>query len=305
MRWSHITRGSFWLFIAGGVLMGCSNTTRIARGKPLKNLSVNQILEGYATNAPEWEWIGMKLDVEVENSVQSESFKASVRIARDSAIWMSISPALGVEVARILLEPDSVLFISKIPGNKFYYAGNYEALSEWADTPLAFSDVQAILSGQPMNLDPETNKFISRVDGSEYALIGKYKRRVKRLVGVQDNDLAPEDSLDIQLPMRRYERLRNRAEDEELLIQRHWFDGITFDPVRDQFDDLYYQRSLTLERQRYELTEIGRFPSSTQVTISTTEEFVEMAWEVMRKRFGRPYDFPFEIPEGYEQRTGF
>ena len=73
---------------------------------------------------------------------------------------MSISPALGVEVARILLEPDSVLFISKIPGNKFYYAGNYEALSEWADTPLAFSDVQAILSGQPMNLDPETNKFI-------------------------------------------------------------------------------------------------------------------------------------------------
>jgi len=210
-----------------------------------------------------------------------------------------------VEVARILLEPDSVLFISKIPGNKFYYAGNYEALSEWADTPLAFSDVQAILSGQPMNLDPETNKFISRVDGSEYALIGKYKRRVKRLVGVQDNDLAPEDSLDIQLPMRRYERLRNRAEDEELLIQRHWFDGITFDPVRDQFDDLYYQRSLTLERQRYELTEIGRFPSSTQVTISTTEEFVEMAWEVMRKRFGRPYDFPFEIPEGYEQRTGF
>jgi hypothetical protein len=124
-------------------------------------------------------------------------------------------------------------------------------------------------------------------------------------VGVQDNDLAPEDSLDIQLPMRRYERLRNRAEDEELLIQRHWFDGITFDPVRDQFDDLYYQRSLTLERQRYELTEIGRFPSSTQVTISTTEEFVEMAWEVMRKRFGRPYDFPFEIPEGYEQRTGF
>ena len=29
-----------------------------------------------------------------------------------------------------------------------------------------------------------------------------------------------------------------------------------------------------------------------------------MEWEVMRKRFGRAYDF-LEIPEGYEQRTGF
>ena len=156
-RWVHISSMSLWLFFAAGMLTGCSNSARIARGKPLKNLSVNQILEGYTTNAPEWEWIGMKLDVDVANLDQTESFKASIRIARDSAIWMSISPALGVEVARILLEPDSVLFISKIPGNKFYYAGNYEALSEWADTPLPFADVQAILSGQPMNLNPETN----------------------------------------------------------------------------------------------------------------------------------------------------
>ena len=94
---------------------GCSNVARIARGKPLKNLSVNQIIEGYQSNAPEWDWLGMKLDVQVKGAGQSDSFKASVRLARDSAIWMSISPALGVEVARILLTPDTVMFISKIP----------------------------------------------------------------------------------------------------------------------------------------------------------------------------------------------
>lgn len=286
-------------------LMGCSNSARLTRGKPLKNMSVNQIIEAYEANAPAWDWIGMKLDVAVAGEDVSESFKASVRIARDSVIWMSISPALGVEVARVLLAPDSVLFISKIPGNRFYYAGNYDALSDWADMPLRYSDVQSIFTGQPMDLDPETNKFISRIDGDEYALIGKYKRRVKRVVGVPDNDLAPEDSLNIQLPLRRYERLRNRAEDEELLIQRHWFDGRTFDPVRDQFDDLYYQRSLVLERSRYEVTEIGRFPGSISVLISTVEESLEMKWDIMRIRFDRAYDFPFEIPEDYEQRTGF
>ena len=242
----------------------------------------------------------MRLDV-MDADGQRESFKASVRMARDSAIWMSIS-RFGVEVARIMLEPDTVLFVSKIPGNKFYYAGNYDALGEWADTPLAFEDLQSIL-GIPMGLDPAKDKFNSK-DGDNYALIGN-KRKVRRLIGVDDNNLEPEDSLNIQLPMRRYERLRNRTEDEDLLIKRHWFDGLTFDPVRDQFDDLYYQRSLTLERSEFEAFEGGRFPNACRVMITTIDGSATMEWEVIRKRFGRAYDFPFEIPEGYEQRTGF
>ncbi len=294
----------YGLLITAGGISGCSNSARIARGKPLKNLPPNQIILGFEANAPKWEWLGMKLDVEVSGAGQNGSFKASVRMAQDSAIWMSISPALGVEVARILLAPDTVMFISKIPGNKFFYTGNYEALSEWADTPLSFHDVQSILTGQPMGLNTGVDKFISRVDGHEYALIGKYKRRVKRMVGVNDNALEPEDSLNIQLPMRRYERLKNRTEDEDLLIKRHWFDGLTFDPIRDQFDDLYYQRSLTLERSNFVATEAGRFPEACHILIRTVNEELEMNWEVMRKRFGRAYDFPFGIPEGYEERKG-
>ncbi len=297
------------LFLAIGILFtigtGCFNSERIAYDKPLKNLSVSQILERHDEQSAEWDWIGMRLDVTVENNGQRESFKASVRMARDSAIWMSISPALGVEVARIMLEPDTVLFISKVPGDKFYYTGNYEALEDWADTPMIFKDVQAVLGGFPMGLYPQQDKFNSKVDGGDYTLIGKYKRKIRRLVGVNDNHLEPEDSLNIQLPLRRYERLRNRTEDEDLLIKRYWFDGVTFDPVRDQFDDLYYQRSLTLERSDFEDFEGGRFPNACRVLIATVDGSATMEWEVMRIRFGRAYDFPFEIPEGYEQRTGF
>ena len=39
---------------------------------------------------------------------QTGTFTLNVRMARDSVIWMSISPALGVEAARVLLTPDSV-----------------------------------------------------------------------------------------------------------------------------------------------------------------------------------------------------
>ena len=58
------------LFVALSVLLsmatGCSNSARIARGKPLKNLNVGQILEGYDEQAAEWDWVGMRLDVTVD-----------------------------------------------------------------------------------------------------------------------------------------------------------------------------------------------------------------------------------------------
>jgi hypothetical protein len=286
-------------------LSSCSNEKRLAKGKPLRNLNANQVLTNFDEGELQWDWIGMKINVSVDSPEGNQSFKATVRMAKDSAIWMSISPALGVEVARILLSPDSVQFFSKIPGNKFYYTGNYDALGEWADSPLDFQDVQSILGGKPMGLDSENGKYIARTDGQRYALVGKYKRQVKRVIGINDNSLAPEDSLNIQLPTRRYERLRNRTDDEDLLIQRHWFDGITFDPLQDQFNDLYYQRSLTLNRSEFEPTDSGRFPHNFEVLIQTTEGDLQLDWNISRIRFGRAYDFPFTIPENYEQRTGF
>ena len=63
------------------------------------------------------------MSADVKANGASEDFTLSVRMARDSAIWVSLSPALGVELARILLTPDSVQLISKVPMNKFVYMG--------------------------------------------------------------------------------------------------------------------------------------------------------------------------------------
>ena len=147
------------------VATGCSNARRLANGKPLKNQGPNAILMQYDATAMQWDWLSMKVDAEVESIERSGSFSATVRMARDSVIWISISPALGVEVARLKLTPDSAFLLSKVPNNRFHYAGNYDAVSEWLDTPIGFYDLQDVLVGRPMGLDPENDKFISRIDG--------------------------------------------------------------------------------------------------------------------------------------------
>lgn len=292
-------------FAVGLLGSGCTNEKRIARGKPLRSINANQVLEAYGESALQWNWLGMKIDANVESNRGSDSFKANIRMAKDSAIWISISPALGVEVARILLTHDSVHVLSKIPGNRFFYRGNYDAMSDWADTPLQFSDIQEILTGRPMGILPEQDKFNSRIDGLNYVLLSKYKRRVRRLVGVNNNALAPNDSLGILVTDRRYERVKSRADDNDLLIKRHWFDGVHFDPLKDLFDDLYYQRALTITRSQFESTDTGRLPRFVQMAIETPNGSVTMDMDIIRLRIGRAYDFPFEIPVDYEERSSF
>ena len=296
------------LFMGTMVLLlaaGCSNARRLAQGKPLKNQSPNAILTQYDATAMDWEWLAMKVDAEVESSERSGSFSATVRMSRDSVIWISISPALGVEVARLMLTPDSAFLISKVPNNRFHYAGDYAAVTDWLDTPLIFSDFQDVLVGRPMGLDLENDKFMSRIDGREYVLISKYKRRTKRVVGLDDKDLSPDDSLTVQLNARAYERLRERTDEDDLLIKRHWFDGLSFDPVRDVFDDLYYQRFVTITRSDFNTTDGGRLPGQIEVLIETPQGAFSVRLDVGRTRINKAYDFPFEVPEEMDRRDSF
>lgn len=287
------------------VAIGCSNARRLANGKPLKNQGPNAILTQYEATAMQWDWLAMKVDAEVTSTDRDGSFSATIRMARDSVIWVSISPALGVEVARLKLTPDSVFLISKVPNNKFHYAGDYSAIATWLNTPIGFSDLQDVLIGRPMGLDPDNDKFISRIDGREYVLISKYKRRTKRVVGLDDKEISPDDSLSIALNPRAYERLRERTDEDDLLIKRHWFDGLSFDPVRDVFDDLYYQRFVTVTRSDFNTTDGGRLPGMIDVLIESPEGVFEVRLDVGRTRLNKAYDFPFEVPEDMEFRDAF
>ena len=73
----------------------------------------------------------MKIEGYTLNKEDNVEFKANVRINRDSAIWMSISPALGIEIARVLVLNDSLKLLSKIPDNKFAYISDIAALEEF------------------------------------------------------------------------------------------------------------------------------------------------------------------------------
>ena len=297
-------RAALALVFTALLLTGCTNMRRLERGKPIRSEGSGGIIRKHLATQAEPDWAAMRLQVEADVDGERSGFKVNARMRRDSALWLSITPALGVEAARLLLTPDSVLFYSKVPGNRFAYRGDFAAIDSLLGTEITFDMVQRILLGQGIGLLDEDSKYISKVDGREHLLISKYKRRVKRLVGVKEREIAPDDSLSVAAREAVQERVMNRSDDDDLLVKRYWFDGLGYQLTRSRFDDLYWGRSIDIGHGGFELEAGGWIPHRTDITIASPEMTHSISLEISRAKYGRPYPMPFEIPQDMEQRDG-
>ena len=293
------------LFIPLILLAGCTNMRRLERGKPIRSESAGTILRKHQATIAKPVWSAMRLQVETDLDGETNSFKVNVRMRRDSAIWLSITPALGVDAARVVLTTDSVRFLSKLPGNGFGYTGDYAAFDSLLGTELTFDMAQHILTGEAISLFDEDSKYISKVDGREHLLISKYKRRVRRLVGVKEKEINPEDSLMVEASDDVQERVLSRSDDEDLLVKRYWFDGLGYQLTRTRFDDLYNARSVEISHGGFEPEAGGWIPHRTQLAVSSPMGIHKVVIEILRARYDKAYQMPFEIPDDVERRTKF
>ncbi|EFK57451.1 DUF4292 domain-containing protein [Sphingobacterium spiritivorum] len=70
---------------------------------------------------------------------------ANVRIERNKAIWISVTSFLSIEVARILITPDSIKILNKLQGE--YISKPFSYVYQYTNRAVTFSNLQDILIG--------------------------------------------------------------------------------------------------------------------------------------------------------------
>jgi len=255
------------------VLSACKLQQK-AKKKDLKVNKTEYLLQKLDRNKFQFEHLSLKAGVQLYQNGKKTPFKANIRIRKDSLIWVSITPALGIEVARIMITRDSVKVMNRIDRN--YFIGDYEYINKRFNLELEFSTIQAILIGNAIDFEHDEKVTLS-IDKEKYYLGNLKKRKVKKA------DEKPE-----------------RIEKQKEEVISLWVDQNTFKVSNFIFSDLTANRFLTGRYSEFILVDNQSLPSELKFDFQS-EKPAKVNLQYSKVSLEGPLKFSFNISPKYEQ----
>lgn len=127
-----------------------------------------------------FEYLSAKATVELTDTAGKEtSFKTHIRVKQDSAIWMSITPLLGIEMARVMITKDSVKLMNRTKNE--YFIGDFEYINKLFGSDLDYQMLEALIIGNSLEFEMD-DKIYAKVDRKKdlYYLSTIKKRKIKK-----------------------------------------------------------------------------------------------------------------------------
>jgi Domain of unknown function (DUF4292) len=289
------------LFVLSLGIVGCKNKSSVvSMTEPLNNKSEKFLLEKLRQSSFSFDFFQAKASVDFKSNDQAQSFKINIRIKKDSAIWISITPALGIEVARALITKDSIKFIDKI--NNKYLADKITKIELLLNAELDYSTIENALMGNAIQIYEE-DKFKSSTEDPNYLLLSKNKRKVRRAVGIRKNEAAEfvsDSAFYENIKDKKFKKASDKFEDEEMMIKRYWMDGVNYKIRKTILDDLILQRVITLEYSEFEKLNDLLFPNKAMFSVATKTSTASFNIEYSKVSINEPTGMPFKIPEKFD-----
>lgn len=140
---------SLLLTLIFGGFIACKKAPTKAKKPLIKELGINNT---------DFDFLEARGKLTYEDDEQRLKTTAIIRMAKDSVIWMSLRPALGIEALRVLVRPDSAFLLDRLH-NK-YMAYDMKGLSQKVNFDLDFGLLQAMLLGNTLPIGGEYGDVI-------------------------------------------------------------------------------------------------------------------------------------------------
>jgi hypothetical protein len=257
------------------VLIGLASGCKIKRSslkKPLKEFGFEYLYQKMNENLVDFTTLNSKFNVDYIEKKGKTSLKGQLRIQNDSLIWLSFSPALGIEAARMLLTNDSVKFINRL--NKTYFAGDYSIIDSLLNTTIEYSILQSMLLGNDLT-QYDVNKFKSSIDDGAYRITIRERRKIKKYI-------------------------KKGEIETKVLVQNIWLDPITFRIRKIEIKEFGNEnKKLIVSYNEYFEIEGQFFPKQMNIKVSA-EKDLNINIEFLKIKLNIEQNYPFRIPGKYD-----
>lgn len=171
------------LIVFSGLLTSCVTKQKVLR-EPIKEQGADYLFNKLKENELKFKFLVLKGDINSEIDKESNSFSFNMRIKKDTLIWVSISPALGIEALRVMITPDSIWVMNRI--NKEYFKTTYTYVNQIMSSTFDFDMLQAFLVGNDFEYYDNT-AFKASLDFSNYELSTIGRRKLRRYIETTNN----------------------------------------------------------------------------------------------------------------------
>ncbi len=264
----------YWvsLFVLGSFCFSCKLHEKENVKIKIKPRPTKFLIQKLLDNEFEFEAISAKASVTFDDGKKT-SFKTHLRIQKDSAIWISVTPLLGIEMARVLITQDSVMLINRASSE--YFLGDFDYINKLFGADLDYQMIEALLIGN--SLDFEMNdKVHSSVDREKdlYFVSTEKKRKVRKDIK-KDKDKIKEQ------------------------VQALWLSPQTFKINELLLSSPHSDNSLSGTYANYKIVENEQTAPYNLHFILTSKKSVVIDISYNKISMTNSLTFPFNIPDKY------
>ncbi|CAN5698725.1 hypothetical protein BH11BAC1_BH11BAC1_04400 [soil metagenome] len=258
------------------LLASCHPTKKIVdtpHPVKLKGASVIQLFDSLMVHQFDFEWLTAKAEVEfTDKENKTESFDVNIRVKKDSAIWLSVTPLLGIEAVRVLITPDSLKIMNRL--RKTYTARGFNFLDDMLKAHINFEIMQAVLVG---NYFPylKNEKLKSVYEDSTYVILSTLNKRQTKRIMEEKDPTKP-------------------------IIQDFWIDDF-YRINRSKISDDKLDRTLQAEYSDFFEVDQKRFPQNLLVIVTSASP-LKIKVKYTKVTSGEQQGLPFTVPEKYERK---
>ncbi len=251
-------------------IVSCSPARKVMKA-PIKEEGADYLFARLKEKELKFDWFSAKFSAEYSNKGKENSFSGQIRIRKDSLIWITLTPMLGIEAVRLMITQDSVKMINRLSDT--YFIGDYEYVNRFLNTNIDFDLLQAFLLGNDLQFYEE-GKFRAAIDRGEYKLSTSARAKLKKHV-------------------------RNSQENLKIFIQNLWLDPATFkithaDVKEIRRDNIKLESTYT----GFEPLEDQLFPTKMTYVI-LADNTIRVNADFSKMTLNIPLQFPFKIPASY------
>ncbi len=198
------------LLIISTLLLSCKTKKKLTKLESAEKL---QIYNGIVSKYIDYQSLLIKSSVKFESSKKKLNLKATVKILKDSLIIISLSPGLGIEVARIKFTNDSIFILDRLSSQ--LTRGDYQYISKNYKIDIGYADIQSILTNElfiyPREYGSLQDEFVTGfrfgTGDNKLDMYRKTKNSVENLVSVDEQTNAIKKYIINDIPQNRNLRI--------------------------------------------------------------------------------------------------